>query len=51
MLGDVQATIDATPVRRTGSPDDIAVAGAFLVSEEAGDITGQSFGVNGDGNT
>ena len=51
MLGDVQATIDATPVRRTGSPDDIAVAGAFPVSAEGGDITGPSFGVNGGGNT
>ena len=50
-LGDVQATIDATPVRRMGRPEDIAAACAFLISEEAGYITGQILGVNGGRNT
>jgi 2-hydroxycyclohexanecarboxyl-CoA dehydrogenase len=50
-LGDVQATIDATPVRRMGQPEDIAAACAFLISEEAGYITGQILGVNGGRNT
>jgi 2-hydroxycyclohexanecarboxyl-CoA dehydrogenase len=50
-IGDVQATIDATPVRRMGKPEDIAAACAFLVSEEAGYITGQILGVNGGRNT
>jgi NAD(P)-dependent dehydrogenase (short-subunit alcohol dehydrogenase family) len=50
-LGDVQATIEATPVRRMGRPEDIAAACAFLVSEEAGYITGQLLGVNGGRNT
>jgi 2-hydroxycyclohexanecarboxyl-CoA dehydrogenase len=50
-LGDVQATIDATPVRRIGKPEDIAAACAFLISEEAGYITGQILGVNGGRNT
>jgi len=50
-LGDVQATIDATPVRRIGRPEDIAAACAFLLSEEAGYITGQILGVNGGRNT
>jgi 2-hydroxycyclohexanecarboxyl-CoA dehydrogenase len=50
-LGDIQATIDATPVRRIGRPEDIAAACAFLVSEEAGYITGQILGVNGGRNT
>jgi 2-hydroxycyclohexanecarboxyl-CoA dehydrogenase len=50
-LGDIQATIDATPVRRIGMPEDIAAACAFLVSEEAGYITGQLLGVNGGRNT
>ncbi len=36
-----------TPVRRTGLPDDIAAAAAFLCSDEAGFITGQVIGVNG----
>jgi 2-hydroxycyclohexanecarboxyl-CoA dehydrogenase len=50
-LGDVQATIDATPVRRIGKPEDIAAACAFLISGEAGYITGQILGVNGGRNT
>ena len=51
LLGDVQVSIDATPVRRIGRPEDIAAACAFLVSEEAGYITGQILGVNGGRNT
>ena len=51
VLGDVQATIEATPVRRIGRPQDIAAACAFLISEEAGYITGQILGVNGGRNT
>ena len=35
------------PMGRLGSPDDIAAAAAFLVSEAAGFITGQVLGVNG----
>nr|WP_090339119.1 SDR family NAD(P)-dependent oxidoreductase [Mycolicibacterium malmesburyense]CRL67265.1 3-oxoacyl-(acyl-carrier-protein) reductase, putative [Mycolicibacterium malmesburyense] len=50
-LGDIQATIDATPVRRMGKPEDIAATCAFLVSDEAGYITGQIIGVNGGRNT
>jgi NAD(P)-dependent dehydrogenase (short-subunit alcohol dehydrogenase family) len=40
-----------TPVRRVGTPEDIAVTCAFLVSEEASYITGQVVGVNGGRNT
>ena len=40
-----------TPVRRVGRPDDIAAACAFLVSDEAGYVTGQVIGVNGGRNT
>lgn len=43
--------IARTPVRRAGLPEDIAGACAFLVSEEAGYITGQVIGVNGGRNT
>jgi 2-hydroxycyclohexanecarboxyl-CoA dehydrogenase len=50
-LGDTQKQIEATPVRRIGRPEDIAAACAFLVSEEAGYITGQILGVNGGRNT
>jgi len=40
-----------TPVRRPGRPEDIAATVAFLVSDEAGYITGQVIGVNGGRNT
>jgi NAD(P)-dependent dehydrogenase (short-subunit alcohol dehydrogenase family) len=36
-----------TPVRRAGTPQDIAAAAVFLCSEEAGYITGQALNVNG----
>ncbi len=36
-----------TPVRRAGRPEDIAATCSFLVSEEAGYVTGQVIGVNG----
>jgi NAD(P)-dependent dehydrogenase (short-subunit alcohol dehydrogenase family) len=51
-LGDsIEDHIQRTPVRRIGRPEDIAAACAFLVSEEAGYITGQILGVNGGRNT
>lgn len=50
-LGDIEDNIARTPVRRMGTPEDIAAACAFLVSEEAGYITGQILGVNGGRNT
>jgi NAD(P)-dependent dehydrogenase (short-subunit alcohol dehydrogenase family) len=49
--GTVEDHIARTPVRRVGRPEDIAAACAFLVSEEAGYITGQILGVNGGRNT
>ncbi|GAB2658873.1 SDR family NAD(P)-dependent oxidoreductase [Nocardia goodfellowii] len=49
--GSVQDHIERTPVRRVGQPEDIAAACAFLISEEAGYITGQILGVNGGRNT
>ena len=51
LLGDIEKTIEQTPVRRMGRPEDIAAACAFLISEEAGYITGQILGVNGGRNT
>lgn len=46
-----QATRDAMtqngPIRRQGEPEDIAGAAAWLVSDEAGYVTGQTIGVNG----
>ncbi|GHB60511.1 3-oxoacyl-ACP reductase [Streptomyces umbrinus] len=49
--GTIEEHIARTPVRRVGRPEDIAAACAFLVSEEAGYITGQILGVNGGRNT
>ncbi|GAA3384925.1 SDR family NAD(P)-dependent oxidoreductase [Cryptosporangium minutisporangium] len=48
---DLAAQTAKTPVGRVGRPEDIAAATAFLVSEEAGYITGQILGVNGGRNT
>jgi NAD(P)-dependent dehydrogenase (short-subunit alcohol dehydrogenase family) len=46
-LPSVDTVAARTPVRRPGTPDDVAAACAFLVSEEAGYITGQQINVNG----
>ena len=49
--GTIEDHIQRTPVRRVGQPEDIAAACSFLISEEAGYITGQILGVNGGRNT
>ena len=49
--GTIEEHIQRTPVRRAGRPEDIAAACSFLISEEAGYITGQILGVNGGRNT
>jgi 2-hydroxycyclohexanecarboxyl-CoA dehydrogenase len=46
-LPSVDAVAARTPVRRAGTPEDVAAACAFLCSEDAGYITGQLIGVNG----
>jgi 2-hydroxycyclohexanecarboxyl-CoA dehydrogenase len=46
-LPSIAAVAARTPVRRAGTPDDVAAACAFLCSEDAGYITGQLIGVNG----
>jgi 2-hydroxycyclohexanecarboxyl-CoA dehydrogenase len=52
MLGaPVDEVAERIPVRRAGLPEDIAYACSFLVSEEAGYVTGQVIGVNGGGTT
>ena len=49
--GTVEETAGRTPVRRAGTPEDIAHACSFLVSEGASYVTGQVIGVNGGRNT
>lgn len=46
--GEVVASyVESIPLRRMGTPEDVAEAVAFLASEKAGYITGQVLGVNG----
>jgi len=42
-----QAMVEAGPIPRHGEPEDVAGAVAWLVSDEAGYVTGQVIGVNG----
>jgi len=43
----VEAVAQQMPMKRAGQPNDIAHAVAYLVSEEAGYVTGQTLSVNG----
>ena len=45
--GQRQKLLAAVPARRLGAPEDVAVCVAFLASEQAGYITGQTLHVNG----
>jgi 3-oxoacyl-[acyl-carrier protein] reductase len=42
-----KAAAESTPVRRVGYPEDIAATAAFLCSDEASFITGQTLYVDG----
>lgn len=44
---DIDRQAEASPMKRPGTPEDIATACAFLVSEQACYITGHTLGVNG----
>lgn len=41
------AVVAATLMKRLGTPDEVAAAAAFLASDEAGYITGETLGVSG----
>jgi 3-oxoacyl-[acyl-carrier protein] reductase len=43
----IQLAVDRTPLGRTGTPEDMAAAVAFLVSDDASFITGQTLAVDG----
>jgi 2-hydroxycyclohexanecarboxyl-CoA dehydrogenase len=44
---DIDAFAQGTPMKRPGRPEDIAAAVAYLVSEDAGYVTGHTLSVNG----
>ncbi|WP_030621961.1 SDR family NAD(P)-dependent oxidoreductase [Streptomyces fulvoviolaceus] len=44
---DVEAAAAMMPMKRAGTPEDVAHAVAYLVSDEASYVTGQTFSVNG----
>ena len=47
-LGDVKKIVKAsTPMKKFGSPDDIAWAAVYLASNEAKFVTGQTISPNG----
>ena len=46
-MASMEQILARAPLGRAGTPDDIAVACAFLCSDEAGYITGQQINVNG----
>ncbi len=43
----LEPLIQATPLRRTGQPDDIAMAAVYLASDESSFVTGQWLSPNG----
>ena len=43
----VQGMIDSTVMKRLGEPDEVAAAIAYLASDEAGYVTGETVGVSG----
>jgi 2-hydroxycyclohexanecarboxyl-CoA dehydrogenase len=47
ITGGIAGQAEKSPMKRPGRPEDVAAACAFLASEEAGYITGQTLGVNG----
>ncbi len=44
---DIDAFAQSTPMKRAGRPEDIAAAVAYLASDDAGYVTGQTLSVNG----
>jgi 2-hydroxycyclohexanecarboxyl-CoA dehydrogenase len=43
----IEAIVGQTQLRRLGTPEEVAAAAAFLASEDAGYITGETLGVSG----
>ena len=43
----VQGMIDSTAMKRLGTPDEVAAAIAYLASDDASYVTGETVGVSG----
>jgi NAD(P)-dependent dehydrogenase (short-subunit alcohol dehydrogenase family) len=43
----VQGMVGSTAMRRLGTPDEVAAAVAFLASDDASYVTGETLGVSG----
>ena len=47
LFGQVMVESEALPVRRLGTPEDVAAAVTFLASDQASFITGQIINIDG----
>ena len=42
-----EGILDKVPMKKLGTPEDVAAAVVYLASDEAGWVTGQTFHING----
>jgi NAD(P)-dependent dehydrogenase (short-subunit alcohol dehydrogenase family) len=47
LFADYEAAAASVPLRRLGTPEDVAAMVSFLLTKDACHVTGQAFAVNG----